>query len=73
LDCESVTLDWLFSRLTSLYGTRIHYNPVEYRNKTFRVILDTNESIDDVLEALTVIVPISWAWQDDGSIAIAEK
>lgn len=73
LDCESVTLDWLFSRLTSLYGTRIHYNPVEYRNKTFRVILDTNESIDDVLEALTVIVPISWTWQDDGSIAIAEK
>ena len=73
LDCEYVTLDWLFSRLTSLYGTQIHYNPVKYRNKTFRVILDTHESIDDVLEALTVIVPISWAWQDDGSIAIAEK
>ena len=73
LDCESVTLDWLFSRLTSLYGTRIHYNPVKYRNKTFRVILDTRESIDDVLGAVAVIVPISWAWQDDSSIAITEK
>ncbi len=73
LDCESVTLDWLFSRLTSLYGIPVRYNPVKYRNKTFRVILDTRESIDDVLGALAVIVPISWTWQDDNSIAITEK
>ena len=46
---------------------------MKYRNKTFRVILDTRESIDDVLGAVAVIVPISWAWQDDSSIAITEK
>ena len=72
LDCESITLDLLFSRLTSLYGTEINYVPVKYKDKAIRVMLDTRESMDDVLGALSVIVPISWTWQDDGSITITE-
>ena len=72
LDCESITLDMLFSRLTSLYGTEINYVPVKYKDKAIRVMLDTRESMDDVLGALSVIVPISWTWQDDGSITITE-
>ena len=73
LDCESITLDLLFSRLTSLYGTEINYVPVKYKDKAIRVMLDTRESMDDVLGALSVIVPISWTWQDDGSITITER
>lgn len=73
LDCESITLDLLFSRLTSLYGTEINYVPVKYKDKAIRVMLDTQESMDDVLGALSVIVPISWTWQDDGSITITER
>lgn len=73
LDCESITLDWLFSRLTSLYGVKIDYTPVRYKDKTIRVILDTSESLDDVLGALSVIVPIKWTWQDDGRITIREN
>lgn len=73
LDCESITLDWLFSRLTSLYGVKIDYTPVRYKDRTIRVILDTSESLDDVLGALSVIVPIKWKWQDDGRITIMEK
>ncbi len=72
LDCESITLDMLFSRLTSMYGTEINYVPVKYKDKAIRVMLDTRESMDDVLGALSVIVPISWTWQDDGSITITE-
>ena len=73
LDCESITLDMLFSRLTSMYGTEINYVPVKYKDKAIRVMLDTRESMDDVLGALSVIVPISWTWQDDGSITITER
>lgn len=73
LDCESITLDWLFTRLTSLYGVKIDYIPVRYKDRTIRVILDTSESLDDVLGALSVIVPIKWKWQDDGRITIMEK
>lgn len=73
LDCESITLDWLFTRLTSLYGVKIDYTPVRYKDRTIRVILDTRESLDDVLGALSVIVPIKWTWQDDGKITIKEK
>lgn len=73
LDCESITLDWLFSRLTSLYGVKIDYTPVRYKDRTIRVILDTSESLDDVLGALSVIVPIKWKWQDDDRITIMEK
>ena len=73
LDCESITLDKLFSRLTSLYGIEINYVPVKYKDKAIRVMLDTHESMDDVLGALSVIVPISWTWQSDGSITITER
>lgn len=73
LDCESITLDRLFSRLTSLYGTQINYIPVKYKDRAIRVMLDTRESMDDVLGALSLIVPISWTWQDDGSITITER
>ncbi|GEM_PF-629937 len=73
LDCESITLEWLFTRLTSLYGVKIDYTPVRYKDRTIRVILDTSESLDDVLGALSVIVPIKWTWRDDGRITIMEK
>lgn len=73
IDCESITLDWLFTRLTSLYGVKIDYTPVKYKDRTIRVILDTSESLDDVLGALSVIVPIKWTWHDDGRITIMEK
>lgn len=73
LDCESITLEWLFTRLTSLYGVKIDYTPVRYKDRTIRVILGTSESLDDVLGALSVIVPIKWTWRDDGRITIMEK
>jgi ferric-dicitrate binding protein FerR (iron transport regulator) len=72
LDYSAITLDQLLTRLSSIYGFKVKYDPVKYVNHTFRIILSTNESLNDVLDAVSIIVPFDWKYED-GIVTIIEK
>lgn len=72
LDYSAITLDQLLTRLSSIYGFKLQYDPVKYVSHTFRIILSTNESLNDVLDAVSIIVPIDWKYED-GVVTVIEK
>ena len=72
LDYSAITLDQLLTRLSSIYGFKVKYDPVKYVNHTFRIILSTNESLNDVLDAVSIIVPFDWKYED-GIVTVIEK
>ena len=61
-----------WARLSSIYGFKVKYDPVKYVNHTFRIILSTNESLNDVLDAVSIIVPFDWKYED-GIVTVIEK
>ena len=72
LDYSSITLEPLLIRLSSIYGFNLHYNPQKYSNYTFRIKLSTNESLADVLDAISLIIPIRWT-HENGTVTVIEK
>lgn len=72
LDYSAITLDQLLTRLSSIYGFKVKYDSVKYVNHTFRIILSTNESLNDVLDAVSIIVPFDWKYED-GIVTVIEK
>lgn len=64
LDYTSVSLQKLLMRLSSLYGVEFKYNPIKYKNRQFRVKLNDSEPIEDVLSAISVILPIDYTIND---------
>lgn len=69
---DRITLDDLLSRLSSCYGVQIVYSPIKYADYTFRISLNTNESIDAILDAVSILTPIQWS-HIDGYISVKEK
>ena len=72
LDYASISLQKLLSRLTSLYGVEFRYTPNKYKNRNFRIKLNDNEPIEDVLSAISVILPIEYTIKED-IVTIVEK
>ena len=60
LDYASISLQKLLERLSSLYGVEFRYTPIKYKNREFRIKLNDNEPIDDILNAISVILPIDY-------------
>ena len=71
IDYPSVTLDVLFDRLSCIYNLDIRYTPRKLSGKTFSISLSTQENIKDILDAISVIMPIKWT-KDDRTIIINE-
>ncbi|MBO5418963.1 MAG: FecR family protein [Bacteroidales bacterium] len=60
LDYASISLQKLLERLSSLYGVEFRYTPIKYKNREFRIKLNDSEPIDDILNAISVILPIDY-------------
>lgn len=72
LDYPEVTLDKLLDRLSSIYGVDFVYFPEKYREKKFRIILNGDESLSDLLEAISFVAPMEYEMKD-GKIYIKER
>lgn len=73
LEYQNITLDKLVQRLSSIYGVQINCKPGEYLSQPFGVMLDLRESLPNILDGLTLIMPVKWINCIDGSILIKEK
>lgn len=71
-DYPEVTLDKLLDRLSSIYGVDFVYFPEKYREKKFRIILNGDESLSDLLEAISFVAPMEYEMKD-GKIYIKER
>lgn len=60
LDYPEVTLDRLLSRLSSIYGVDFIYSPVKYADKKLRIILNGDEELSDLLDAISFIAPLEY-------------
>lgn len=65
LDYASISLQKLLDRLSSLYGVEFHYTPIKYKNRQFRIKLNDSEPIEDILNAISVILPIEYSIDGD--------
>ena len=72
LDYASISLQKLLGRLTSIYGVEFRYTPNKYKNRNFRIKLNDNEPIEDVLSAISIILPIEYSIKED-IVTIVEK
>jgi ferric-dicitrate binding protein FerR (iron transport regulator) len=72
LDYSAITLKELLVKLSSIYGFEVVYQPHKYTDHKFRIILSTNEPIEDILDAVAIIVPMRWSMKD-GVVTITEK
>ena len=71
IDYSAVTLAQLFERLSCIYDLDIRYSPEKYAGKKFNIILSTEESIKDILDAISIIIPIKWI-RNGNSIIVTE-
>ena len=72
LDYASITLPKLLSRLSLLYGVEFRYTPIKYKNRNIRIKLNDSEPIEDVLGAISIILPIDYEIEDD-IVTVTEK
>lgn len=71
LEYESVSLDRLCKRLASIYGIEISYSGRNERQ--FSLILNDSESIYNLLDAISFVLPIKYTTTDTGSIVLSDK
>lgn len=72
LNYDKISLEKLFVRLSATYDMDIRYSPVKYADSSFRISLNIKEPIENVLQAVATITPISWSI-DGNTISIKEK
>ena len=72
LDYASITLQKLLSRLSLIYGVEFRYTPMKYKNRNIRIKLNDSEPIEDVLEAISIILPIEYEIEDN-HVTVTEK
>lgn len=72
LNYERISLERLLVRLSSIYDIDIRYSPVKYADSSFRISLNIREPIENVLQAVATITPITWRI-DENIISIQEK
>lgn len=68
----SVTYKDLFTRLSTVYGKEILFEPNKHSDKTINVVLNSSESLENVLDALCVLAPLEWTGSTDGAITVCE-
>lgn len=71
IEYASVRLKELLDRLACIYNLDIRYSPAKYADKSFSISLSTEESIKDILDAISVIAPIKWT--RDGNVIIINE
>ena len=64
IEYSNVTLNVLFERLACIYDLDIRYVPGKYSDREFSISLTTQENITDILDAISVIMPIKWSKKD---------
>lgn len=62
---DSIILSDLLARLSSRYGIQIVYSPMKYADYTFKISLNTDEEIDAILDAVSILTPITWTSSGD--------
>ena len=72
LDYASITLPKLLSRLSLLYGVEFRYTPIKYKSRNIRIKLNDSEPIEDVLGAISIILPIDYEIEGD-IVTVIEK
>ena len=72
LDYASITLPKLLSRLSLLYGVEFRYTPIKYKSRNIRIKLNDSEPIEDVLGAISIILPIDYEIEGD-IVTVTEK
>lgn len=72
LDYEDITMSRLLKRLSSIYGIDIQYKPSAAKEKEFSIILNESQSINDILDALSCIIPVTYK-TIDGIIIVKDK
>ncbi|MBR1872589.1 MAG: FecR family protein [Bacteroidales bacterium] len=70
LDYTKISLERLLQRLSSIYGIDIRYTPDKNAGSTFGVILNLDEGLPNILDGLTLIQPVRWYCNPDGSICV---
>ena len=73
MNLSSLTYSDLFSRLSTVYRADIVYNPRKYSGNTVNLVLNSSESLENVMDALCVLAPLSWTRNPDGSITVSEN
>ena len=73
LDYTKITLGRLLGRLSSIYGVDIEYTPGPHGDDTFGVILNLDEPLTNILDGLSLIRPVKWKANADGSISVTES
>ena len=73
LDYTKITLGRLLGRLSSIYGVDIQYTPGPHGDDTFGVILNLDEPLANILDGLSLIRPVRWNENADGSISVTES
>lgn len=72
LDYEDITMSRLLLRLTALYGIDIQYIPANSEEKEFSILLNASQSVYDILDAVSCIVPINYR-TEGATIIVTEK
>lgn len=72
LDYEDITMSRLLLRLTALYGIDIQYIPANSEEKEFSILLNASQSVNDILDAVSCIVPINYR-TEGATIIVTEK
>lgn len=73
LDYTKITMGRLLRRLSSIYGVDISYIPGKHADSTFGVILNLDEPLPGILDGLSLIQPVRWKMEEDGSITVNEQ
>ena len=73
LDYTKITMGRLLKRLSSIYGVEIRYVPGSYADSAFGVILNLDEPLTGILDGLSLIRPVTWKKEADGSISVIEQ
>jgi len=73
INLSAFPLAKLFKRLSILYDSPINYSPVKYGNLTINALLNSSDSLENILEALEILTPIKWSQSEDGAIYVKER
>lgn len=72
IEYDSILLDDLFDRISSIYGVEIVNNATALSSTKFGILLSDSNSVSDIFAAISHVVPVSYEI-NDGRIVVYEK
>lgn len=74
LEYSSITLDRLLERISSISGAQISYTPAKLTHHPFSIMLNTRESVSNILNAVAFVLPITWSYDElSSTYSVKEK